>query len=102
MSDPFSNIGLVCPSCSKDRLQPKPEFQNKPLKWFAGRNCKIAFHKEGLTEHMWVSVTGPSVEELCHKELCGRLNNDPVWCTDLKDGDIVHLDRSEIEEVLPI
>lgn len=92
-----SNIRSVCKEHSP---KPNPEYFEKPMTWFVGKYCKLAFPTklpEGQPqfEHMWVQVT-----EYCGDELVGLLNNDPICVKDYKFGDLLAFKRTEISQVI--
>ena len=97
MNQEHGNIGWVCPNHAP---KPDPQYLDKPLQWFVGKNCKLGFptgRKEApFLEFMWVYVTGHQ-----DNELTGRLNNDPAFVTDYVDGDGVGFERNEICAVDP-
>jgi hypothetical protein len=86
------NIGWICPEHT-----PKPDSQyfDKPLEWFVGKYCKLGFPTGRLeppfTEFMWVFVT---VQK--QNFLFGKLDNDPLFVEEYKDGDVVAFERNEI------
>ena len=52
---------------------------------------KLGFKAEELTEYMWVAVN-----TWMGKRLQGQLANEPQWRKDLKAGDPIELDQSEV------
>lgn len=96
MSEPSSNIGLVCQDCATRRLSPNPMFFDLALTSLIGKYCKLAFpHHDGRNEYMWVQVTDLGQQD----ELVGNLNNDPV-IVDLECGDIIEFNRNEIIDII--
>lgn len=96
-TEPEANIRVTrcCSNCG-DALKPDQQYANKPLQFFVGKYVKIKFTAtSGDREYMWVAVA-----EIDGDNLKGTLNNDPVVCTNLKDGDPVILKRDQIIEVL--
>lgn len=84
--------------CDKHRLKPIGVTADTPL---VGCYVKKVFEADSpnrparvMTETMWVLVT-----EQRGAKLKGTLNNDPIFCN-LKDGDEVELDVSEIVEII--
>ena len=51
-------------------------------------------HSKFRIEHMWVLV-----KEVVDGKLRGQLDNDPVFCQQLKDKDTVDVALNEIEDV---
>lgn len=92
MQEDPKNIGWVC---ADHTPKPDPQFFKKPLDWFVGKNCKLGFPtgrtEAPFLEFMWVYVTGSD-----EGSLIGKLNNDPLFVEEYKDGDGVAFDRDEI------
>lgn len=92
MTEDPENVGWVCPEHTP---KPDPQYFDKPFEWFIGKHCKLGFPtgrtESPFTEFMWVYVTG-------QKEgfLFGKLDNDPVFVKEYKDGDGVAFERNEI------
>lgn len=97
MEDPF-NIRFTCDAHAP---QPDSKFLKKPLKSFVGGYVKVGFEalhprtRQPSTEHMWVKVL-----RVKKGKLEGTLDNDPIYITPLKCGDVVEVERSQIEEFL--
>lgn len=94
--EPASNIRPVCRSCG---LQPNPKYNKIPLIFFVGKYVKTKFTAldGGNNEYMWSEITGVD-----GNNLVGKLNNDPVICTHLKDGDTVAVTRDQIIEATDV
>lgn len=97
MSESFTNIR---PVCNEHAPKPKPElFKNINLTDLIGKYVKIAFKADrpGVDkEHMWVKVT---LIDIKTGMITGNLNNDPVSCSYIKDGDVVHFKKEQIEDI---
>ena len=100
--EPSSNVRPVCAGHS-----PKPMggLEAIELGAFVGRFVKLAFptgKAECKTEHMWVRVLRvPPKQGKKSRNLVGVLDNDPVYVTDYKCGDLVEFQVPEVEDVLP-
>ena len=96
MKDSTSNAGTVCPECMSIRKQnTQLMIERIDLASLIGSWVKKAFaDSNDQVEHMWVRVT--SVNE---SGVIGVLDQDPILCDNLKDGDVVKVKASEIEEV---
>lgn len=91
MEESIFNIGLT-----KEKL-PDPKFLKQTPNSLIGKYCKIAFpHKNNpqRKEYMWVKAT--DTDDEC--ELKGVLNNDPLFATQVKCGDVIKFNRKEIIE----
>lgn len=88
-----SNIGMTC-----TQHAPKPgAYSDLNPESLVGKYVKKSFttdHHSVRVEHMWVKV-----EEVVDGKLRGRLDNDPIFCSQLKDKDIVDVSLTEIEDV---
>ncbi len=97
MSEPLSNIGLVCPH----KAPASGKYAGQDAKQFVGKFIKMAFDAtnprtgEATKEHMWVKVESES-----QGKLTGTLDNDPILTTDVQFGDEVTLTVDQIEDVL--
>ena len=86
------NVRIHARGCANPALKPKPKYLTRSLQSFVGKYVKIKFYAvTDHTEYMWVLV-----KEVDGKKLKGNLNQDPVFCHHLKDGDEVVLGRDEI------
>lgn len=80
------------------RRRPDPEYLEKPLDWFIGINCKLAFlAPDGRQEYMWVLCQGLALTK--GEELRGQLDNDPQIAVEFECGDLIEFSRKEIIEV---
>lgn len=98
MREPLSNIGMTC---VKHSPKPDKRYFKKPFIWFVNKHVKLGFRtglKNPSKEHMWVMVTG-KIREKNKTRLIGYLDNDPFFCN-LKNGDIVNFDRTDVEVVM--
>ena len=93
MSESMRNIRFV------EGLNPNPKYKKETPIWFVEKYCKLAFPcPDGRSEYMWVKVGGFAKNSTY--ELCGSLNNDPVYATNFQDGDEVEFNRDEIIDVI--
>jgi hypothetical protein len=77
---------------SEEFAVPDPLYKEYPLNYFVGRIVKKSFKAtDGRGESMWVSV-----HDVRRGRLVGKLDNDPIWATHLKDGDTVTVRPTEI------
>lgn len=88
---PLSNVGFVHAHCAP---QPDPTLHGEALANYVGAFVKLAFKEAGRTEHMWVRVCGVQGDGLR-----GVLENDPVFCTRVANGDTVRFRREDIEQL---
>ena len=86
------NVIPVHVDCAKERLEAWQK-ENKDLVLKPGMFVKKEFSNAGKTEHMWVIIS-----EVRGSKIAGVLDNDPIFLENIKCGDRVVLDRSEIEE----
>jgi hypothetical protein len=89
------NVRLHAAGCPNPALQPKPEYLTRSLQSFIGKYVKIKFY--AVTDHaeyMWVEVKSVDGDKLQ-----GNLNQEPIACHHLKNGDEVVLGRDEIIDV---
>lgn len=92
--EPLSNIH---PLCAEHAPKATGKYAGLDPKKLVGKFVKKAFatgHHSVKVEHMWVLV-----KEVVDGKLRGKLNNDPVLCTNLHDGDTVEVSMSEVEDV---
>lgn len=88
----LSNIRFHAPGCPNPALKPKAKYLHHALETFISKYVKIKFVSQGgQNEYMWVEVKSVDGDKLQ-----GNLNQDPVYCHHLKDGDEVVLGRDEI------
>lgn len=88
----LSNIRLHVPGCPNPALKPKAKYLHHALETFISKYVKIKFVSQGgQNEYMWVEVKSVDGDNLK-----GNLNQYPVLCHHLKDGDEVVLGRDEI------
>jgi Uncharacterized protein conserved in bacteria (DUF2314) len=93
--EPASNIGMFCAEHSP---KPDPKFAGLDPQTLIGRFVKKGFKTADPRvelEHMWVKVKRLREDG----KLEGVLNNDPGFCPNLKNGDIVTVEMSEIEAI---
>lgn len=93
MKKPDSNIGRVCENHAP---RPNPELAAKDPRIFIGGHVKKRFDTDlpgPNGEHMWVKV-----HSVVNDELVGELDNEPAYCSNLKNGDPVVVKRDEIED----
>ena len=97
--EPLENMGLIHEGCVEKRREAMQVILKdvKPAQ-LVGKFVKASFPAGEQNEHMWVKVTGLA-EDPDH-DIRGELNNDPILVTDMKNGDIIELKMSEIEQVL--
>jgi hypothetical protein len=91
--EPLSNI-----RSGHRNTMPKPKgFSGDPLT-LIGAYVKLSFSDlDGRVEHMWITVKEVNAES---RTISGLLNNDPVLCKELKDGDLIENRRiDEIEQI---
>jgi uncharacterized protein YegJ (DUF2314 family) len=97
MKESLGNIGLVC----QHTAPTAGKYTGQDAKQFVGKFVKVAFDAaHPLTgkpskEHMWVKV-----ESEDQGKLTGKLDNDPVFVTELQCGDEVTLTVEQIEELI--
>jgi hypothetical protein len=88
----LSNIRFHAPGCPSPALKPKSKYLHQDLETFIGKYVKLRFvSQDGRNEYMWVLVKSVDGDKLK-----GNLNQDPILCHHLKDGDEVVLGRNEI------
>ena len=86
------NIYFTCPEHS---AKPDRRYLNWRLEHFLGRHVKKSFNdNKGQTEHLWIKIF-----KIDGGKLVGKVDNDPVFDIGIRFGNIVRVDRSEIEEV---
>lgn len=91
----LANIRLHVPGCPNPALKPKAFYLNLSLSSFIGKYVKLKFvSQRGQNEYMWVLV-----KEVDGDKLKGNLNQEPIACQHLKNGDEVVLGRDEIIDV---
>lgn len=85
------NIGAVTREEGIKTNSPNPKYELLPLKNFIGNFVKTRFDYKERREYMWVHV-----KKIDGEFLVGVLNNDPVFCANIKCGDEVRLKRDAV------
>jgi Uncharacterized protein conserved in bacteria (DUF2314) len=97
MKEPESNIRCFC-----QEHAPKPIDYRGDLHTLIGKEVKKGFPAErARLEHMWVKVIGVAKTDMPGiTVLVGTLDNEPAYTDKIKNGDLVIVQREEIEAVL--
>jgi len=88
----MENLALVHKECCDYRCN-KWQQDHKDLILEPGMWVKKQFTQDTFTEHIWVILTVVDGDSLT-----GTLDNDPFQLTNVKWGDIISFDRSEVEQ----
>lgn len=88
------NVGMIHGRCAEERHQ---AFQKKlgdgpiPLNSFA----KLMFTNNEFMEYMWVKI-----DKITGDDCVGVLDNDPVFLTNVKCGDVINFKRADIHDIM--
>jgi uncharacterized protein YegJ (DUF2314 family) len=96
MAEPIENVRMFC---GKHAPKPDERLQKVDSKEFIGRHVKIGFETDDPRvgrEHMWVRVRAVEVRT---GKFIGVLANDPMFCSNLNNGDRVIFKKEQIEAV---
>lgn len=97
MSEPQNNIRIAHAKCFDERKNVWQE-KNKDLVIQSGDIIKKGFiDTHGKKEHMWVKITKVIDQTI----FLGVLDNEPIFCSQIKLGSECLIKREEIEEYLP-
>jgi hypothetical protein len=95
MKEPESNIRVFC----QEHAPKSINYQGR-LVDLIGREVKKVFPAERANrEHMWVKVISVAKTDI-GEAVIGTLDNDPYYTNKVKNGDLVIVQRDEIEAVL--
>ena len=91
----FNNIGLM-PKDKGDERRAKWQANNMNTVIKPGDYVKKTFTQKKMSEHMWVEVISVDGEDIV-----GTLDNDPMFITNVKSGQVIKMRFSQIADHIP-